>query len=452
MREFSFDPEQPFSVLGEAFVCPSCGRSHALPVREIVIDESWPARLVEQLRKSFSKAAKMIVIADSRTVRIAGEQCHTALLNSRLKAELVIVPDPAPGLAPVCDDLTKARLEKEIGNADLLIGTGSGVISDLTKWLALDRDIPYLAVATAASMNGYASDNIAPTLRGVKSLVYGRGPMAIYAAPRTIAQAPAELTAAGFGDVIAKAVSVPDWRTNQLLFGEYLCELCLQLSEIAEEKAFNACGQVRDQAVNESSAKELLEALLLTGMAMSLAGTSAPASGGEHLISHTLDMMAAVDHQRHDLHGRQVGLGTIFTSALYERVMALESPTFIHPPDRLNHDFWGEYSDSIMPYWQAKCVKTAQALKLLADSPEPWRRWRATIKPMLRSPALVKRFLQDSGGACRLEDIGVTCEHFIQATLQARQMRDRFTILDLAWMTGILPGAAAEITDEYLNG
>jgi len=91
-----------------------------------------------------------------------------------------------------------------------------------------------VALATAASMNGYASDNVAPTLKGVKSLVHGVGPVAIASSPAILAGAPAEMTAAGLGDVLAKSVSTLDWKLNRLLFGEYYCPLCAGLVDDIE--------------------------------------------------------------------------------------------------------------------------------------------------------------------------------------------------------------------------
>ena len=91
----------------------------------------------------------------------------------------IVVPDPAEDEWPVCDEHTHDWLLRQIETTDIVLSVGSGVLSDLGKWIAFDMGVPYVCFATAASMNGYASSNIAPTLRGVKTLVYARAPAAV---------------------------------------------------------------------------------------------------------------------------------------------------------------------------------------------------------------------------------------------------------------------------------
>ena len=108
----------------------------------------------------------------------------------------------------------------------LVVAVGSGVINDLCKWASFEMKIPYVVVATAASMNGYSTANVAPTIDGVKMLIEARPPLAVVAEPAIIEQAPAVMTTAGFGDTIAKHQSNGDWIMNTLLSSEYHCRFC----------------------------------------------------------------------------------------------------------------------------------------------------------------------------------------------------------------------------------
>ena len=105
----------------------------------------------------------------------------------------------------------------------------------------------------------------------------------------------------------------------------------------------------------------LFEALLLTGVAMTMAGTSSPASGGEHLVSHALDVRSALDSHEHDLHGRQVGVGTILAAALTERVLELESPEFVELPAGIDEAFWGPLAGAVAGEYAQKVERLHQA-------------------------------------------------------------------------------------------
>jgi glycerol-1-phosphate dehydrogenase [NAD(P)+] len=201
----------------------------------------------------------------------------------------------------------------------------------------------------------------------------------------------------------------------------------------------------------------LFDALLLTGIAMTMAESSDPASGGEHLISHTLDMTAMARGVKHDLHGRQVGVATILASELYRRVLAVERPRFRLPARshrvsgaRQGADaaFWGPITTAVDRQYSQKPAKwTAVAEKLSRGS--AWDDLRRDLSAMVRAPETIRDCLREAGAAYRAEDIGVTKEHLLACLLHANQMRSRFTVLDLAYMLGILPEAGREIVERW---
>ena len=179
-----------------------------------------------------------------------------------------------------------------------------------------------------------------------------------------------------------------------------------------------------------------------------MAETSAPASGGEHLISHTLDMMSSLDGHPHDLHGRQVGVGTIVASELYRRVLAREAPTHVGSPPELDRAFWGELAPAVAVQVANRAEKQA-SLRQMLTSGDTWDRLRADLAPILRPPEQVRDVLRRAGAAWRASDIACDRSRYRDALLHAHEIRPRFTILDLAWATGVLPTAADEIIDEW---
>lgn len=436
----------PADLLGKSFAC-ECGKTHALATRDIVYAESVVRRLPAILAAN-ARGRKVALFDDARTDAAAGAACRSALAEAGWTTQHLLVAD-GPHDGPVCDDRTRDELMRRLQPADILLAVGSGVINDLTKWIARETRLPYVVVATAASMNGYTSNNIAPTIRGVKRVVDGAVPLAVLADPDVIAGAPYKLTASGLGDVLAKPVSMTDWRLNHLLFGEYYCAVCAQLIRSLESGYLEHPEAIL--ARQPEAIRSLFFALLYSGVSMTLAGTSFPASGGEHMISHVLDMTAAIQGVNHDYHGRQVGLGTIFACALYERIMALDSPRFQFHAEPTDANYWKELTTVVEEEHVLKRRKAERAAQRFTEDPGLWDKLRAELKPMTRPAADIKRCLKMAGAAHRIEDIGCTRERFLDAALHSHQMRERYTIIDLSRAAGILPAAAGEIVDEYLT-
>jgi glycerol-1-phosphate dehydrogenase [NAD(P)+] len=435
------DDRHPY---GRTLSC-DCGRTHAITPVEMVYAADAVTRVPEVACRA-TTGRRALVLFDARTRRVAGDEVEGVLAGAGWHTASVEIPDPGPDEDPVCDDVTHAWLASQVGDADLVVPVGSGVVSDLGKWTAHAAGLPFVTVATAASMNGYTSANVAPRIAGVKSLVEAAPPHAVLARPADIAGAPYEMTASGLGDVVAKSVSSVDWRLNHRVFGDYYCPRSVELVAELEPRYLDDPEGLR--ARRPQAIDALFEALMLTGVAMTMAGSSAPASGGEHVISHALDMLSSVDGRAHDLHGRQVGIGTVLTCELYRRVLALEAPRTVAPPADVDRALWGPLAGEVAAQWAAKQPRFATA-RALVESRDGWARLRAELQPMLRPPERIRTALERAGAAYRASDIG--CDHARVRTVfvHAHEIRRRFTILDLAWLVGLMPGCADEIVDQW---
>jgi glycerol-1-phosphate dehydrogenase [NAD(P)+] len=180
---------------------------------------------------------------------------------------------------------------------------------------------------------------------------------------------------------------------------------------------------------------------------MTMAETSSPASGAEHLVSHALDMMSSLDGVPHDLHGRQVGLGTVLASEVYRRIMSLESPHFSRVSMGIDRAFWGPLGDEVEARYAQKVERLQKAVEVLTQG-DAWDRLRSEVEPFLRSPQRIRDCLKRAGAAYRAEDIGCTSERLLHALLHAHEIRSRFTVIDLARLVGLFPDAAAEIVED----
>jgi len=435
----------PNELLDSTFDC-ECGRSHHVPVRKLIYAEDALERLPDVLG-SLVGGRRVVVIADERTSDIAGRRARDILGQSHWSVHDIVVPDGGRS-SPICDDITHDWLNARLPAGDVALAVGSGVVNDLTKWSAFDHNMPYAVMATAASMNGFTAANVAPTLKGVKTLIRARAPLAVLAAPSVIVAAPFELTSAGLGDVIAKPVSSADWLLNHVFFGEHFCRYCSEIFSELEPYYLDHPGDVKDR--KPAAIGALFNALLYSGIAMTIMGTSAPASGGEHLLSHTLDMTSSVDGVPHDLHGRQVGLGTLFASALYERIFRVGRPVCLPVAVDIDGSFWGPLAASVRQQYQAKKPMLEIMARKLADG-QTWGAFLSACRGKVRPPDQIKSCLRTAGAAHTFADIGCSRERFLAAVLHMHEIRNRPTVVDLAWVLGILPGAAEEIVDDWLT-
>ncbi|MFC1892295.1 iron-containing alcohol dehydrogenase, partial [Thermodesulfobacteriota bacterium] len=434
----------PSKLFGKSFSC-ICGKIHHIEPREVIYSDAAADRIPEVIER-LTRGTRVAVLMDNRTRKVFEGEIAKELSKKAMQVHEVVVKDPEGGNWPICDDNTKDQIDKQLGDVDCILTIGSGVVTDLGKWLASDRVIPFIGFATAASMNGYASANVAPTIGGVKTLIRARPARAIFSCPKVLIEAPYEMTSAGLGDVLAKNVSTADWYMNHLLFDDYYCEKAAGLIAELEPLYLNHPEDIRDR--KPKAIETLFQALLITGASMTMAETSSPASGGEHLISHALDMMSSMRSEQHDLHGRQVGVATVLTAELYRRVLSVESPAFHGPSESDDIGFWGPYKSTVQKYYMQKTPRIRSAKENLSKG-SAWDAFREKISAIPHTPEKIHRCLSSASAATRAEDIRCTRLRLTEVFQHAHEIRSRFTILDLAHLLGLMPERAGEIIEEW---
>ena len=168
------------------------------------------------------------------------------------------------------------------------------------------------------------------------------------------------------------------------------------------------------------------------------------------MLSHTLDMMSSVDGAGHDLHGRQVGLGTIFSCALYERIAAIERPECVELPGDIDEAFWGPLAVNVRDQYEAK-KELMQTIRRQAADGRVWEGFRDMCRNQVRATEEGKDCLRRAGAANTFADIGCSRRRLRDAVLHMHEIRTRPTVVDLAWMAGILPGAADDLIDRWIT-
>jgi glycerol-1-phosphate dehydrogenase [NAD(P)+] len=272
--------------------------------REVVVGNETLELIISICKKlGFSKSA--FVVTGPKTYEIAGHRIIDLLKDSRINADHLLVTSST--MKEV--DIVGTKIEET--KPQVVLGVGGGTKIDVAKLSAARQGIPFISVPTTASHDGIASP-----LASIKGLekpysIMAQAPMAIIADTKVIVQASHRYTSSGCGDVIAKFTAVRDWhlahKVRNEYYGEYAASLALMSAKLVAKNAELI------KPGNEEGLRVLLEALISCGVAMSIAGSSRPSSGSEHLFSHTLDIMAS----KPALHGEQAGVGTIMMACLH---------------------------------------------------------------------------------------------------------------------------------------
>ncbi len=370
-------------------------------------------------------------------------------LLSRERVSLHLLPRH-----PQADSQTVRQLVEKAEGSTGLLAIGSGTINDLVKMAAYLLDIPYIVIATAASMNGYASGIAAILENGLKTTQIARPPRVIFLNTHILKIAPFKLTQAGLGDLISKPVSNADyWLCDQMENSGY-SELPGKIVDRAMREALENLAGLTDKNDSEdsyASFRLLSRALTLSGISMFVAGSSSPASGGEHLISHLWDMEAHTAQKETNLHGTQVGIATCITSALYHQLLRIEQPNFKNPEPweteekRIRQEF-GPLSDTVLAQAKKKHEKAAMRVELLKKK---WGKIREKLLAMnILSPQTLRSYLLSISAPATIEELGYDREYAHRTIRLAKDIRDRYTVLDLAFETGFFPDAIESVLDE----
>lgn len=218
--------------------------------------------------------------------------------------------EPATWIEVIGNDFESAmKLFAEMpGKPHAVVGVGGGKALDVAKYLAFLGKLPYYAVPTSLSNDGFCSPQSSLTIGGKRRSVPAALPFGVVIDTAVCEEAPRILTLSGVGDLVAKFSAVHDWKLAFHATGEAVDDFAALLSDGALHSYLS------HPTLDLEGIRRLATALMFNGISMEICGSSRPASGSEHLISHALDETAA----RPRLHGLQVGVATYIVSLLQE--------------------------------------------------------------------------------------------------------------------------------------
>ena len=448
-------------VRPEGHAC-GCGKQHVCGLKYLNIGRG----ILKEVPEMVAAMGKThpFVVCDGNTWAVAGQRIDRILTDAGVSHSCYVIPcttgdSGLPGMSR--ERISPA--EWEVGSVvmnldpecDMLLAVGGGVINDICKVVGKATGRPSAVVGTAPSMDGYASNNASMEMNHVKVSLYGAVPQGILLDTEILSQAPMRMLWAGLGDMVAKYVAICEWRISHLVTGEYYCEDVAQLMRQALGRIMAAVDGIAGR--DPDAIGSVAEGLVLAGIGMAYAGISRPASGLEHYFSHMWEMMALERGKPYDLHGIQVGVGTVLTMKLYQKLVTVT-------PDRARAEAHMKAFDRAQWEAQVRRVfgKTADQIIAIEDKVhknDPARhaarldriigRWDdilAIIREELPDLDGLTRTMAATGMPMTPADIGVPDKDVIDAFIGSRDIRDKYLSCSLIWDLGM-----TEEFTEYLK-
>ena len=408
--------------------CP-CGHTHTFDTEVVEIGSGMTGK-AGQILSDAGFPKKVLVVGDDNTMKVS-----EGLLESLTGAGFDVTKKL------IYDNMKYARVEqvrevealaKDVGG---IISVGTGSLNDICRVSAYELDKKFCIFATAPSMDGFASDTAPIIENDFKISWKARQPMVIIADTKILAKSPAELKSAGFGDMVAKYLGVLDWKISNLLTGEYYCPEVAQLTLDALAKCVSLADKVT--AEDEESAGAIMEALVLSGLAMKLAGCSRPASGSEHVLSHYWECYKLARGIWPEFHGKKVGVATVILTRVYHNVA--QRVKEVNPTKDMTD--W----DKVYAAFDPSQVEDVRRLNTptITDKVDPerlkkaWPEIRKMIEEELPTNEALLKMMKAAGCAVTPEEVHVSPELFELGLRYHNYMRYRLLLPRLFPMLGI---------------
>lgn len=411
-------------------------------------------------KELFPTATRVIVVDDVNTKKVAADRVIALLKAAELDvAEYTICPDGS-WFHATYDRVEEVRDAIKAAGSPIPVAVGSGTINDLVKRASEELSLRYMVVGTAASMDGYTSSGAAITKDGMKQTLPCRAPLGALVDSQIAAEAPKEMTASGYADLLAKIPAGADWILADAIGSEPIHALawkCVQgpLRDSLKNPAGVATG-------DESEIRKLSEGLIMSAFAMQASNTSRPASGTEHQVSHYFDMEDLEFNGQPVSHGFKVGIGTLISTATIE---------FLLEQDLANLDVdaavakWPQTFEELAATFPAvygnrpdHIKRALSEMKNKYSTPEKlreeltliksiWPELSAKMKAQIMPFAEVKEKLRLVGAPYEPEQIGVTRARLRESYRGVQYMRNRYFSIDLVSRLGLY-----DALDERLFG
>lgn len=407
------------------------GEPLTLPTRAVIIQSSLAGQEIDAVR-ALGFPSPIAIVSDPDTYRVLGQRVEEAL---RELGEIIPVHLAAH---PHADNEAGEEILAAISGARSMVAVGSGTINDLCKYAAAEKGIEFAVFATAPSMNGYTSVNAAITVDGHKKSLATVAPVGVFMDLEVLSEAPERMIQSGIGDSVCRAAVQADWLMAHILHGSTYDPTPFDLLIPEEDNLFSNGAALMNGDIGVMNS--LARTLVLSGMGMTICNGSFPASQGEHLIGHYVEMMAP-ESAPAAFHGEQIAVATLVMARLHERMLAagcpVVSPTEICEQDILEH-FGPVVGPACWDEFEKKCLDDEGADALNKRLAECWPEIQSRVGALTLPSASIETTLKAAGAPTSYADLGLDRDFFLDAILYARTIRNRYTFLDLAAESGQL--------------
>ena len=434
-------PKQNWTALIDDLVAgrwtnPVSGARVKVPYDSIVIEDSIEGREAE-LVASLKLGHRLALVADQATYDAMGARVAEALRELG-PIETIVLDRPHADMAEV------RSLTEKLRGFDAVVAVGSGTVNDLCKYVTGLDGRRYCVFATAASMNGYTSSTASLTLdSGLKVSLPSHTPAGFFVDLKVSAAAPPYLAASGFADCLARSVAQNDWWMSHRLLGTAYFHEPYTIQAADEVELNKRAGNLPKGDIEAMG--YLYRVLTLCGLGISFTGISHHGSMGEHQISHYIDCFAGARHPG-SLHGQQVGVASLSMARLQQQMLASDRPPSVHAthidPAGMVRRFGAEVASQCLAELKQKAFDHDGAMAFNRKLEETWPELRRELAGFAIPVGEMKRLLSAAGGATTAAELGVPVDLYHEAIVHCREMRNRFSFLDIAADGGTLEAFA----------
>ena len=284
-----------------------CGREHTLETKKVVVEYNALA--------NFEQYMEDVGLAGKRRAVVYDTMVYQLTEGKHVKADQEIVLE-AKGLH--AEDTLIEEMMKQLDNPEVIVAFGDGTIMDFGRYPAYKLGIPFVAIPTLASSDGFTANICSAILNGQKKSTPMCAPILVVADLDIIKGAPARLVASGINDILAKYISLTDWRIAHLVAGEYFCPMVAELAEHALKLMREAADKYAATGVADHEAMTMAQ--MESGLTMQLLNHSRAASGAEHLMAHLVELHPPRFENAEGIHGECVGVGTFECIKVYHEL------------------------------------------------------------------------------------------------------------------------------------
>ena len=387
-----------------------------------------------------------MLVADKNTYPILGQAVDKALQAQGWNVKSVVFD--APEVIPDETFIVQVLMDAD-QTERTYIAVGSGTITDITRFASHRTRRPFISLPTAPSVDGFTSPSASLVIGNIKQTVMAQPPLAVIADLPTLTAAPQAMIAAGFGDILGKAIALADWQISHLVLDSTFNPAIAERVRSTLSACIDAVAEI-GQASPEGIRK-LMFSLFDSGMSMLNFGNSRPAAGAEHYMSHFIEMKLVREGRHAVLHGAKVGMFSIYAAELYARLRALDRDAAAArlkatpQPDRAAdiqriHAMYGPIADKLVIEQAPFLDMTATAYaRLQQHILERWDQIQA-VAAEVPTPQQLIRLLRQAGGATTPAELGLSDEEVEQAVLNSHLFRNRFTICKIGRMLQLKEG------------